>query len=298
VKLRSAFVSLAIALVPALSSASPLLDPRAVPDGVARALATTVRADRARRPEAYRRVADLEGLRPERYRRSRRGRPSVTIELRAMGASALLPMLDALALSGYPTALSTEESDALRLGLLEAISEQRDARALPVLRGVFATATEPAELRAAARGLARVCQDADRRTLTAATGPRRDAAVAALGLCAHPDASRWLVSQLESERDPARVAAIATGVAESASSWARPAGRSTVDPALRTTAARAMVRRWVELPASRDALGVAVLTMGGAEALAAVRAAQATAAPDARPGLRALERSLTRDLGR
>ncbi len=297
-KIRSTLVTLALSLAPALSSAAPLLDPRAVPDDVARTLATAVRVDRARRPEAYRRVADLEGLRPERYRRSRRGRPTVTIELRAMGTSALLPMLDALALSGYPAVLSAEERDALRLGLLEAVSDLRDARALPVLRGVFATATEPAELRAAARGLARVCQDADRRTLTTATGPRRDAAVAALGLCAHPDASRWLVSQLESERDPARVAALATGVAESASSWARPAGRAAVDPALRAAAARAMVRRWVELPASRDALGVAVLTMGGAEVLAAVRAAQATAAPDARPGLRALERSLTRDLAR
>lgn len=297
-KTRHALAALALALAPATAAASPLLDPGAVSVEASRTLATAVRADRAGRPEAYQRVADLEGLLPQRYRRSRTGRPSVAVELRAMGAAALLPMLDALALSGYPATLSTEERAALRLGLLEAVGELRDARSLPVLRGVFATSTEPAELRAAARGLARVCQDADRRALTAATGARRDAAAGALGLCASPEAARWLVGELGTEHDPAHVVALAGGVAESASSWARPAGRTTVDPALRVEAARTMVRRWVELPAQRDALGLAILTLGGAEPLAAVRAAQSTAAPDARSGLRALERSLARDVAR
>ncbi|MDB4930910.1 MAG: hypothetical protein JWM10_3394, partial [Myxococcaceae bacterium] len=166
--MRPLLAILALSLLPSLASASPLLDPRAVPDEVARPLGALVRSDRARRPEAYRRVADLEGLRPQFYRRTRAGRPSVAVELRAMGPAALLPMLDALALSGYPSALSADESAALRLGLLETVGNLGDARALPLLRGVFATATEAPELRAAARGLARVCQDADRRALMAA----------------------------------------------------------------------------------------------------------------------------------
>ncbi len=289
--------TLALLALPAFAGASPLLDPRAVPEAVSRPLADVVRADRARRPAFYRRVADLEGLRPELYRRTRAGRPTVSVELRAMGPEALLPMLDALALSGYPRDLSAEEQAALRLGLLEAVGNLGDARALPVLRGVFATAVEAPELRAAARGLARVCEDADRQTLMGATGVRRAPAAAALGLCAHPDAARWMVTQLETTGDATLVEALASGLAGANASWVRPNAR-TIDVALRARAARALVRRWRELPAQRGALGVSVLSMGGAEALAAVRDALRDAPADVQPGLRALERALVRDLGR
>ena len=63
--MRRLLATLSLSLLPGLAGASPLLDPRAVPDSVSRPLATAVRADRARHPEVYRRVADLEGLRPE-----------------------------------------------------------------------------------------------------------------------------------------------------------------------------------------------------------------------------------------
>jgi hypothetical protein len=221
-RLLRPIATLSLLLLSPLASASPLLDPRAVPDEVARPLAAAVRADRTRRPDAYRRVADLEGLRPEFYGRTRLGRPSVAVELRGMGPGALLPMLDALALSGYPRALAAEERAALRLGLLETVGNLGDPRSLPLLRGVFATAVEAPELRAAARGLARVCQEADRRALMGATGVRRDPAAAALGLCANPEAGRWLVAQLEATADPTHAAALASGLAEGASSWARP----------------------------------------------------------------------------
>jgi hypothetical protein len=213
-----------------------------------------------------------------------------------MGPEALLPMLDALALSGYPSALSADERAALRLGLLETVGNLGDARALPLLRGVFATTTEPPELRAAARGLARVCQDADRRALMAATGPRRDAAAAALGLCRHPEAAGWMAAQLETAADPGHAVALANGLAEGASSWA--GARAAAYAPVRERAARAIVRRWRELPAQRDALGVAALAMGGPEGLAAVRDAQRDAPADQRPGLRVLERSLARDARR
>ena len=99
----------------------------------------------------------------------------------------------------------------LRLGLLETVGNLGDPRSLPLLRGVFATAVEAPELRAAARGLARVCQEADRRALMGATGVRRDPAAAALGLCANPEAGRWLVAQLEATADPTHAAALASG---------------------------------------------------------------------------------------
>jgi hypothetical protein len=268
-----------------------------VPDEVSRPLATAVRADRARHPEVYRRVADLEGLRPEFYRRTRVGRPSVAIELRAMGPEALLPMLDALALSGYPRDLSADERAALRLGLLETVGNLGDARALPLLRGVFATTTEAPELRAAARGLARVCQDADRRALMAATGERRDPRRRGPWALRPPRGLAWMVAQLESTVAPSHAAALAP-----ASRSRRRAGpgralaRAGRTPPSR--AARALIRRWRELPAQRDALGVAALSMGGPEVLAAVREARRDAPTEAAPGLAALERALLRDLRR
>ena len=297
--MRPTLAILSVLLLSPIASASPLIDSRAVPAEVSRPLAALVRADRARRPEAYQRVADLEGLRPQFYRRTRVGRPSVALELRAMGPSALLPMLDALALSGYPRDLSDDERAALRLGLLETVGNLGDPRALPVLRGVFGTTAEPSELRAAARGLARVCQERDRRALTtAAAAPQRAAAAAALGLCASPEAASWMVAQLETTSDPAHAAALAAGLAEGASSWARPGARSRIDAPLRARAARAIIRRWSELPAQRPALGIAALSMGGAEVLAAARDALRVAPAEARPGLTAIERSLERSLSR
>ena len=59
-----------------------------------------------------------------------------------------------------------------------------------------------------------------------------------------------------------------------------------------------MIRRWRELPAQRDAIGVAALSMGGPEMLAAVREARRDAPTEAAPGLAALERALLRDLRR
>jgi hypothetical protein len=141
-------------------------------------------------------------------------------------------------------------------------------------------------------------KEADRRTLMGATGAQRDPAAATLGLCASSEAAQWMVAQLESTADPAHVAALGSELAESASSWAHPGARSVLDAPLRTRAARALVRRWRELSARRDALGVAVLSMGGADVLAAVREALHDAPAEARPGLTRLERALVRDLGR
>ncbi|MDP3216924.1 MAG: hypothetical protein Q8S73_22630, partial [Deltaproteobacteria bacterium] len=98
--------------------------------------------------------------------------------------------------------------------------------------------------------------------------------------------------------DPAHAAALAAGLAEGASSWARPGARSRIDAPLRARAARAIIRRWSELPAQRPALGIAALSMGGAEVLAAVRDALRVAPAEARPGLIAIERSLERSLSR
>ena len=57
-KISTALATLSLATLPALAGASPLLDPRAVPDEVSRPLAAAVRADRARRPDAYRRALE------------------------------------------------------------------------------------------------------------------------------------------------------------------------------------------------------------------------------------------------
>ncbi len=290
-KLRSTLLALALCALPVAAGAAPLLAPDSVPADVTRSLAAAVRADRPRNAEAYRRVADLASLRPEVYRRSRAQRPTVTPELRALGPTALLPMLDALAVGGYPRALTADESAALRLGLLEAVGGLGDPRALPVLRAVFRGTADAGELRAAARGLARVCEPGDRQLLEAATGVRAEAARAALGVCRSPEASQWLAAQLDAETDAARAVAAARGFAEGASSW----GRNAVESALRLRAARAMVRRWIGTPAEREAFGVALLAMGGAEALSAVREAMPGAPPAVLAGLRSFERALLRD---
>jgi hypothetical protein len=131
-----------------------------------------------------------------------------------------------------------------------------------------------------------------------ATGARRDPAAAALGLCARPDAAQWMVAQLEATADPYARRGPGQRPRGVGVELGRPGARRAVDAPLRVRAARALIRRWRELPAQRDALGVAVLSMGGPEVLAAVREAQARRPGGGAPGLRMLERALVRDANR
>ncbi|MFO0602314.1 MAG: hypothetical protein U0324_04020 [Polyangiales bacterium] len=292
-------LALALSLGGAAASASPLLGEGSLPAAAHRSLAATIRAERAAHPERFARVHGLVGVQGRFYRTTRSQHPEVTRELRALGPEALLPMLDALAFSEYPRALTPEERDALELGLLDAVGALRDRRAEPVLRAAFTRLTNSESVRAAARALGALAGDGEVATLAAAAreqGPRQAAALEGLGVSRRADAARTIVEVLDASSDPDALAGAARGLAAAGSTWATAAdGRAVALPA---GTADALARAFVRAPAARSELQVALAATASQETLAALARARSGADAETARRLESAERIVRRSLGR
>lgn len=298
---RARRLGLAAALLTALfaapASADPLLGADALTPVSSRLLAEQLRLDRRVHPAAWQRVADLQGLRPEVYLATRLRRPSVSRELREMGGEAVLPLLDLLVGGGLPRALSDEERAALTLGALEAVAAQRDPRASGALRAAFLRLDDPAQRRAAARGVAALGTADDLAFLVAqlsTPGPRALAAVEGLGALRARASLDLAATVLRASQDPAMITAAARALGEIGSSWAQRAASS--DASLPAAAAEALVPAYLRAPeAAREALQVAILACGAPRAAALLREAlpslDSRGQQRARYILRALQRS-------
>jgi hypothetical protein len=288
-------VSLAL-LAPAVASATPLLGNNMIPASDQQALVTQIHADRVQHPEVFTRVSDLVGVRPEHYLTTRSRRPSVMRELSALGPQALLPMLDVLAVSGYPRALAPEEQQALEMGLLDVVGRLRDRRAEPVLRAAFERMSSPDMLRAAARGLGALGGDGEIALLSAAaraSGPRQLAALEGIGASRRPEATQVLIEVIDGARAEEVIQAASRGLAEVGSSWAHAANGTRTDLPERST--EALVRAFVRTSgATRDAVRLAILSVGSREAPRFIQAAMAGADVDTRAALASLERMVRR----
>lgn len=197
-----------------------------LPAAARAALKTQIDAYRAAHPEAFDAVKNVKGHTPEVYRQNRNPfLPSASRELRALGAPALLPMLEALAFDAPARgSLTDAEWDALAIGMLEAVGVLRDARSTPVLLAIFeAGATRPAVLSATARAMGRLGGDAELASLTSHTGlsdKLRAHAIEGLGHMRRVESAKHLATLLASPRDDADAEAIATALGTLGSSWA------------------------------------------------------------------------------
>jgi hypothetical protein len=296
---RTIALALALSLASAAVSAAPLLGPSALPPQAQRSLAASIRAERAAHPDHFTRVHNLVGLQGRFYRATRARTPEVTQELRALGPDALLPMLDALAFSDYPRALSPEEREALEVGILNALSALRDRRAEPVLRAAFERLTATESVRAAARALGALAGDGEVAALTTAArqaGPRQAAALEGLGVTRRADAARVIAEVIDTSSDVATLTGAAHGVAEVGSTWAQAADGHTVTLAPTLTAS--LVRAYVRVPAARVELMVALAAIATHDTVRAVADARAGADADTARHLESLERVLRRGLAR
>src|SRR5262245_24839731 len=96
-----------------------VVNPGSMPASEADALKAQIDAEHASNPAAFDAVRNVKGHRPEVYRNNRNPYPTTSRELRGLGASALLPMLEALAFDAPARgSLTDAEWDALAIGLL------------------------------------------------------------------------------------------------------------------------------------------------------------------------------------
>lgn len=218
-------------------------------------LAADIEGYRGSHPEAFEALANVKGHKPEVYKALRNPIPTVvTRELRGLGPSVLLPMLEALAFRAPARGAATDvEWDALTAGMLEAVGVLRDARSAPVLAAVFeSSAGRPLVAAAAARAMGRVGTDALLANLMRHTGkadPLRLQAIQGLGELRRIESARHLAGLLEGAADDATAQAISDALGVLGSSWAwRALGSKAAATGadVRAVCARALVPAFVQ----------------------------------------------------
>ena len=223
-------------LVSSILGSALLVAPTAFADGIsiaasalpneARAkLENDIAAAKASQPKAFLAVKNVKGHRPEHYGKNRNPFPTVSRELRGLGAPALLPMLEALAFTAPERGkLSDAEWDALAIGMLEAVGVIKDARASAVVGAIFeSSSVRPAVRLAAARAAGRLGGDAQlaaaHRLTPRAVTPLELAAIHGLGEMMRLEAAKHVAQILGSTKDAAVAEAAATALGTLGSSW-------------------------------------------------------------------------------
>jgi hypothetical protein len=236
-------------------------------DGLAAKAADLAQADRTKLiaevaaykqqdPQAFAAVASIKGYRPEVYMQYRNPRPHVGPELRRLGKAALLPMLEALVLEKPDLHGANDvERQAVVEGMVAAVGQLRDARAVPALTAIFGKTQALPVTMATGRALGRTCEagGALKRLETGLRdAARRGAAIEGLGECRTLTAAKLLASELDKAGSADEAQAIAKALGSLGSSWAWNAIAQTGGDAKRTeglaareAAAAAVVRGFV-----------------------------------------------------
>jgi hypothetical protein len=214
------------------------------------ALAQAIAQHKASNPAIYDKVRNVEGYKPERYKKFRNPIPLVGRELRRLGPEALLPMLEALAFDVWDRNGATDvEWRALKVGLIEAVSVQRDLRSAAVFHAAFIKDLDAFVLESTAEGMGDLCDDTSFTMLeTALNNGKRAAAIEGLGHCRTVEAASLLAAQLDKSANAAEADRLSRALGFMSSSWAwRALGKSRHAEGLqvRRLASAALVRSYV-----------------------------------------------------
>lgn len=191
---------------------------------VRNSLAQEIAQHRAQNPAVYKAVRNVRSVHPEVYAQFQNPIPIAEKELKALGAEALLPMIEALAFDA-PTrnGLNDDEWHVLEAGMLKAVGVLRDNKAAPVVRTVFTNQTSLSLVsNEAAEALGRICDKESFDLLVAKAQPGealRSSAVRGLGKCRTMGAANVLVSLVKTASAD-EIDTFATAMGQLASSWA------------------------------------------------------------------------------
>lgn len=267
-------------------------------------LRARIAEQRKQAPESFEAIRNLQGIRPEVYGQRRNPKPEVGRELQHLGASALLPMLEALVLDApVYQSMSEPERQALIEGMLSAVGRLRDPRASAALRSSFELSQPSWASHGIAAALGKLCDAPSFGALAASLDvpARRDAAVAGLGECRTLEAAKRLSAELEARSTkattPDETGRLASALGNLGSSWAwraLGADRSEEAREVRATISTALVKAFPRVSARpRDSVRAA-LSMVQAEGLREIvlanRPADAAAARELDEVVRIVER--------
>lgn len=259
---------------------------------------------RAVDPRAFAAVSGIVSHAHEADARARGRKAPVALYLAKLGPSALMPMLEMLAIDP-PRGVPATSAAGVRRDLIEGVGLLKDPRALPVLTTILDDATEDAETtRTASEAVARIgTEEAATRILSAldaSSGERTRAILAGMGDCRRLRVTEALASRLRATNDDAvaRAAARSLGRAGNAWAWKTLADRSE-EARIRETAARALVDAYVRRDGeARDAASNALMVVDAPETPALIAQAKKGASPDVVKALDALAERFARNPAR
>lgn len=245
-------LSLACA-APASGARSALVSPLALKTSERDALRVRIEKARAADAKPFDALARLRERLPDLDAQKRGRLVPLSPSLKAMGPSALLPMLEVLAFGdSRAQGLSETAWRAWAVGLIEAVGALRDSSAAPVL---WATLEGPeadfSVVRAATAALGKLGDDRTAQrlvSLSRAQGPKQRAVRAGLGECRRLVAAQALAEALQAESDPERAHELIESLGEVGNAWAwrTPAVEAKgEEEAIRALAAQALVEAFV-----------------------------------------------------
>lgn len=280
------------------ASAEPLVRSADLSAPSGAALLAQIAKARRERPAAFEQVRQVRADAVARDRQKRGRVAHVSPALRALGADALLPMLGELLED--PAGEPEQVTLAMRLGLLQAIGELRDARALPVLVSALDRGSaDPRVARTAAAALGALATDEAVDALLARAATSK-AAITGLGAARRAKATGALAAMLDGA-DEATAGELSDALGDAANEWAwqtsrvAASGEREVVVGVATTAlARAFVAR---SGGARARAERGLRLAGPREAIPALRAARVDAAGSSRDAVDALLSALERSPG-
>lgn len=245
---------------------------------------------KASSPTAFMRLSALRDRVPE-LDRTKHGRIVVLgPSFRALGADALLPMLEMLSAQTPAPGFSESARVALYVGLLDAVGALRDPGAAPVLDALL-TGNEQnrAIVRATAEAFGKLGDDATAGRLVSLAkqpGTKRLGVVEGLGTCRRPVVAHALASLATdiSQAEVSLAAIRSLGLLGAAWAWETPRLVTTGEgETVRSIAADSLVRAFVLAPdePSRRAAETAILMVDHPATPSLVAAERARATPSA-----------------
>ncbi len=255
---------------------------------------------RAADPRPFAVVTDMISLAPEANARARARRAPIALYLARLGPSALLPILEKLAIDP-PRGVPDDAAPLVRRDLIEAVGLLHDARGLPVLSAILEDASEDVETtRTTAEAIARIgTPDAAAKILTelgAAKPDRARAIVAGMGECRRFEITEALGERLRTATDDATALAATRSLGRAGNAWAWRASADRADETrIRSAAARALVAAFVARRGeAREAAAKALLVVDAPESTALIAEARRGATPETVTALDGLASRLAR----
>jgi hypothetical protein len=294
----------ALALGSVSASAAPaVVGPRMPVKSYANLKAEIVRA-RTVDAKSFALVGSIVAHAPEADAKARGGRAATSLTLAQLGPSALLPMLEMLAVDA-PKGIADEAAPKVRQSVIEAVGLLRDPKALDVLVPILEDGTEDtATTRSVSEAIARIGTDLSATKLLAAlgtaTGDRARAIVSGMGDCRRLSVAQALAAQLGRTSDDAMASAAARSLGRIGNAWAwKTVADHTEEMGIRHAAAASLVQAYARFSGdARQAASNALMVVDSSDTPALIAAAKRGASAETLAALSDLEARFARNPSR